>query len=121
VSSDHSSNDSLLRLAHNLRELELVIGPRARPVVIELQASLREAMAKRDRADLPGALETIRQAMERLAMLAGEVDAAQAAEMRLIAHQFVRALSFGDRSGLKTAVNLMRHRAGDSSNQDNDW
>jgi hypothetical protein len=115
--------DPFLKLAENLGELEVVIGPKARPVVAEVRAGLRDAMACRERGDLPGALATIERAMERLAALATQLDPAEGAMMRTLAQHFSRALSAGLKSEAKVAVNAMKSKAGDPQGGDdgNQW
>ena len=83
-----SQPDSFLQLIDRLGELEVVIGPQARPVVAEVQARLREAAAARQGGDVPGALAIIGQAMERLAALAGSLDPFEGNMMRAIAASF---------------------------------
>jgi hypothetical protein len=121
-----SQSDPFLQLIDRLGELEVVIGPQARPVVAEVQSRLREAAAARERGDVPGALAIIGQAMERLAGLASSLDTAEGALMRAIAGSFAQALTAGDRGGAKQAVDVMRSKAGDSSkdkekDKDSDW
>jgi hypothetical protein len=119
-----SQPDSFLQLIERLGELEVVIGPQARPVVAEVQTRLREAAAARERGDVPGALTIIAQAMERLATLAGSLDAAEGALMRAIAGSFAQALGAGDRGGARQAVDVMRSKAGDTSkdkDSKSDW
>jgi hypothetical protein len=114
VASDDLSLDPFLKLADNLGELEVTIGERARPIVAELRQRLRAAVASRERGDLPGSLEQLRGAMERLAAIAGELDPEEGALMRMVAQRFTEALKLGDKGTAKEAVNLMRHRSGDS-------
>jgi hypothetical protein len=64
-----SQQDSFLQLIERLGELEIVIGPQARPVVAEVRNRLRQAAAARERGDVAGALATIGEAMDRLAAL----------------------------------------------------
>jgi len=117
-----SQPDSFLQLIERLGELEVVIGPQARPVVAEVQSRLREAAAARERGDVPGALAIIAHAMERLAGLANNLDAAEGAMMRAIAGSFAQALSAGDKGGAKRAVDVMRTKAGDTSKGEKpDW
>jgi hypothetical protein len=119
-----SQPDSFLQLIDRLGELEVVIGPQARPAVAEVRGRLREAAAARERGDLPATLAIIGQAMQRLAALAGTLDAAEGALMRAIAGSFAQALSAGDKGAAKQAVNLMRGKAGDTSadkDEDSDW
>ncbi len=112
--------DSFLKLGESLRELEVTVGPKARPVIAEVRARLREAASQRESGDLPAALATIRLAMQRLAALGGELDAEEGGLMRLIAERFTQALNFGDKGAAKGVVNFMRHKAGDPKDED-DW
>jgi len=114
--------DSFLKLADGLRELELVIGEKARPVVAGLRAELGEAIASRERGDIADALDKIRRAMERLATLAGELDPAEGMMMREIARVFIASLGSGEKNRAKESVNVMRRKAGDSKDEDRtDW
>jgi hypothetical protein len=119
VSSDNLSLDPFLKLAENLGELEVTIGERARPAVVELRQRLRAAVASRERGDLPGSLEQLRGAMGRLAAVAGELDPEEGALMRMVAQRFTEALKLGDKGTAKEAVNLMRHKSGDPKDEDN--
>ena len=105
--------DSFLKLAENLGELEVVIGPKARPVVAEVRAGLRDAIACRERGDLPGALAAIERAMERLAALGTQLDPTEGAMMRALAQHFSQALNAGLKGEAKVAVNVMKTKAGD--------
>ena len=115
--------DSFLKLAENLGELEVVIGPRAGPVVAEVRAGLRDAMACRERGDLTGALAAIERAMERLVALGSQLDPAEGAMMRTLAQHFSRALSAGLKGEAKVAANVMKNKAGDPQGGDdgNQW
>ncbi len=116
------TNDSFLKFADGLRELEVVIGEKARPVVAQVREELREAVASRERGDMAGTLEKIQRAMERLANLGSEVDPAEGAMMREIAQIFMRSLNFGEKGAAKDVVNVMRHKAGDPKDDDRtDW
>ena len=120
--SDDLSLDPFLKLADNLGELEVTIGERARPVVAELRQRLRAAVANRERGDLPGSLEQLKGAMERLAAIAGDLDPEEGVLMRMVAQRFTEALRLGDKGTAKQAVNLMRQRSGDSnSDDDSKW
>jgi hypothetical protein len=118
VPSDDLSLDPFLKLADNLGELEVTIGERARPIVGELRQRLRAAVACRERGDLPGSLEQLRGAMERLAAIAAELDPEEGALMRMVAQRFTEALKLGDKGTAKDAVNLMRHKSGDPKDED---
>jgi len=114
--------DSFFRLAEGLRELEVTIGPKARPVIAEVRGRLGEAAALRQNGDVPAALGAIRQAMARLAALAGELDPAEGMLMKLIADRFAGALGLGDKGVAKETVNFIRRRAGDPKDDPNtDW
>jgi hypothetical protein len=113
---------SFFKLADGLRELEVTIGPEARPVVAEVRSRLEEAARLRENADLPAALEAIQQAMTQLATLAGKLDPAEGMLMKAIADRFTAALNLGDKGLTKETVNFIRHRAGDPKDDPNvDW
>lgn len=118
MTSDDLSLDPFLKLADNLGELEVTIGERARPAVVELRQRLRAAVASRERGDLLGSLEQLRDAMDRLAAIAGELDPEEEALMRIVAQRFTEALKLGDKGTAKEAVNLMRHKSGDPKDED---
>jgi hypothetical protein len=118
VSSDNLSLDPFLKLAENLGELEVTIGERARPAVVEIRQRLRAAGASRERGDLPGSLEQLKSAMERLAVIAGQLDPEEGALMRMVAQRFTEALKLGDKGTAKEVVNLMRHKSGDPKDED---
>jgi hypothetical protein len=118
VHSDRLSLEPFLKLAENLGELEVTIGDRARPAVVELRQRLRAAAASRERGDLPGSLEQLKSAMERLATIAGELDPEEGALMRMVAQRFTEALKLGDKGTAKEVVNLMRHKSGDPKDED---
>ncbi len=114
--------DALLKLANNLGELEVVIGESARPVVAEVRTRLVEAAGKRSGGDVAGALSSIREAMEKLAALGSRLDPAEGHMMRLVAERFTRALGEGDKGTAKEVVNVMRHKAGDTNDDENtEW
>jgi hypothetical protein len=116
------TNDPFLKLAEALRELEVVIGEKARPVVAQVREELREAVAIRARGDTVGTLKKIHRAMERLANLGAEVDPAEGAMMGEIARIFIQSLNFGQKGAAKDVVNVMRHKAGDPKDDDRtDW
>jgi len=68
------ADDPFAKLAQNLGELEIVIGERARPAIAGVRDGLRNALACRERGDIPGSIAAIRLAMERLAALGGTLD-----------------------------------------------
>jgi hypothetical protein len=114
--------DSFVRLGESLRELEVTVGPNARPVIAEVRAKLAEAAASRGKGDMAAAIDSIRTAMARLAALAGELDPGEGYLMRMIADRFSQALNFGDKGTAKETVNFMRHKAGDPNDDPNtEW
>ena len=116
------ASDSFLKLAEGLRELEVVIGQKARPVVAQVRAELQEAVASRERGDMAGTLEKIQRAMERLANLGSQLDPAEGAMMREISRIFMQSLNLGEKGAAKDVVNVMRHKAGDPKDDDRtDW
>jgi len=116
------AEDPFVQLAGRLGELEIVIGPKAREAVAQVRAGLREAIALRERGDVPAAISAIRSAMERLAALGAELDREEGVAMREIAAQFIQALGVGAKGSAKTAVQAMRKKAGDSGGGDrSDW
>ena len=92
-------------------------------MVAEVRAGLRDAMACRERGDLPGALAAIERAMERLAALGTQLDPTEGAMMRALAQHFSQALSAGLKGEAKVAVNAMKSKAGDPEGGDdgNQW
>jgi hypothetical protein len=122
VAIDAANLNSFLILGESLRELEVTIGPKARPVIAEIRQRLGEAEGRRRDGDAAGAMASIRAAMERMAALAGELDSGEAMLMRMLTDQFSRALLTGDKTTAKGAVKVMRHKAGDPKNDPNsDW
>ena len=114
--------DSFVRLGESLRELEVTVGPNARPVIAEVRAKLAEAAASRGKGDMAAAIDSIRTAMGRLAALASELDPGEGYLMRMIADRFNQALNFGDKGTAKETVNFMRHKAGDPKDDpDTEW
>lgn len=114
--------ESFVRLGESLGELEVIIGPVARPVIAEVRTRLAEAAARQKNGDTAGAIAIIRGAMERLASLAGTLDPAEAMLMRMLSEHFTNALSIGDKNAAKDTVNLIRHKAGDPKDEPNtDW
>lgn len=119
---DAGSFDAFLNVGDSLRELELIAGPKARPVIAAIREGLARAAAQRQAGDLEGAFALIRQAMERVAILGSEIDSEEGAMMRLMAERFGQAFSAGDKDVAKAAVNLMRHKAGDPKDDpDSGW
>ena len=118
----NSADDPFTKLAQNLGELEIVIGERARPAIAGVREGLRDALACRERGDMPGSIAAIRLAMERLAALGGTLDPEEGAVMRIIAERFTAALGAGQKGEAKTSVDVMRRKAGDTKDDDdNGW
>ncbi len=116
------ADDPFTKLAQNLGELEVVIGERARPAIAGVREGLRDALACRERGDMPGSITAIRVAMERLANLGSTLDPEEGAMMRFIAEQFTAALGAGQKGDAKTIVDVMRRKAGDTKDDDKkDW
>jgi hypothetical protein len=116
------SFESFVKLGENLSELEVTIGPAARPVIAEVRTRLAEATARHKNGDTAGAVDIIRGAMERLASLAGTLDPAEAVLMRMLSEHFTNALTIGDKNAARNTVNLIRHKAGDPTDEPNtDW
>ena len=116
------ADDPFTKLAQNLGELEIVIGERARPAIAGVREGLRDALACRERGDMPGSIAAIRIAMERLANLGSTLDPEEGAMMRVIAERFTAALGAGHKGDAKTSVDVMRRKAGDTKDDDDkDW
>lgn len=116
---DTDGFEAFINLGASLRELELIVGPKARPFIAEVREGLAQAAAKRQEGDPNRALMLIRQSMEKLAILGSEVDAREGAMMRFLAERFTQALDAGDKGAAKEAVGIMRHKAGDSKDEPN--
>ena len=114
--------DSFVKLGESLGELEVTVGPDARPVIAEVRARLTEAAALRTKGDMGAAISAIRTAMERLAALASRMDPGEGHLMRMIADRFGQALNLGDKGTAKETVNFMRHKAGDPKDEpETEW
>jgi len=113
---------SFAKLADALRELEVTIGPQARPVIAAVRTRIGEAAGLREQGNVSAAIVAIRDAMERLAALGSELDPAEGMLMKMLAERLAQALQTGDKGAAKESVNLMRHRAGDPKDEpDKDW
>jgi hypothetical protein len=118
---DADGFEAFINLGDSLRELELIVGPKARPFITDVRDGLAQAAARRQAGDANGALMLIRQSMQRLAVLGSEVDAQDGAMMRFLAERFTQALNAGDKSAAKEAVAMMRHKAGDPKDESGEW
>jgi hypothetical protein len=115
-------DDPFTKLAQNLGELEIVIGERARPAIAGVRERLRDALACRERGDMPGSIAAIRLAMQQLAALGSTLDPEEGAVMRIIAERFTEALGAGQKGEAKSNADLMRRRAGDTKDDEKkDW
>jgi hypothetical protein len=122
VPLSNPADDPFAKLAQNLGELEIVIGERARPAIAGVREGLRDALACRQRGDMPGSITAIRIAMERLANLGSTLDPEEGAMMRVIAERFTAALGAGHKGDAKAVVDVMRRKAGDTKDDDKkDW
>ncbi|MFN8543916.1 MAG: hypothetical protein U0807_06910 [Candidatus Binatia bacterium] len=95
-----------------VNELKLAVGPKGAPGLGQVEAMLREALAARDRGDVPRALGRVFDAMERIAELVSADDAAEGAMMRGMAAQFRQALLQGAMGDAKGTAEVMRERSG---------
>ena len=95
-----------------LGDLEVVLGTRVRPVLANVRDTLIAAMAARDRGDVPGAIDHIGRAMNRLTALADELDPAEGALMRALAEHFRAALKRGDQAQAKQSAAVMFEKSG---------
>ena len=93
-------------------ELKVVLGGAAGPGVDRLEAVIQNALAARDRGDVPGAMRGIVGAMELLAELAGNTPGVDAAQLRGMAAMFKQALSHGALGEAKAAAETMREESG---------
>ncbi len=103
---------ALEAVVERLGDLEVVIGPHARPVVAAVRALLRQAMAARDRGDMPAVAARIGEAMDKLSALADELDPAEATLMRALARNFRGALLRGDTVQAKQNAAVMFEKSG---------
>ena len=104
--------EALTALFARMAELKLVLGPAAAGGVDQVEALLREALAARERGDVPVAVARIAAAMETLAGLAGGVIPGDAGAMRAMVEQFEQALRRGAVGEAKQAADVMRDRSG---------
>ncbi len=95
VALSSSRDDPFVRFAESFREFETAGD--AHCVLTGTGAGLREAVARRKRGDMAGALAAIRSAMERLAGASGEIGAAGGV-IREIGRAFMESFN-ADRKG----------------------
>jgi hypothetical protein len=104
--------EPLAALFTRMAELKLVLGPAGAAGVDRVEALLHEALAARERGDVPVAVARIAAAMETLAGLAGGVVPGDATVMRAMVEQFEQALRRGAVGEAKQAADVMRERSG---------
>jgi hypothetical protein len=110
---EHTELAALEGVLSRLDEVGAAFGAEAGAVVDAVRRALIEAMAARDRGDMPAALATIGRAMDRLTLLADDmVDPAEGAMMRAVAQAFRAALLRGDYSDAKQAAAVMMRQSG---------
>jgi hypothetical protein len=112
MAHDHSYPESLNTLLTRLPELEVVLGPQAKPGLLVVQKFLQEAVAARADGDVPKAGVKIGAAMDTLAQLADVLDPQEAALMRMLSVQFKQALSLGEQSEARRVSDVMRQNSG---------
>jgi hypothetical protein len=95
-----------------LGEIEVVLGKQVAPAVAAISATLIEAMAARDRGDAVAAVDHIGRAMDRLTVLADQLDPAEAVLMRALARTFRTALLRGDDPQVQQSTALMLQKSG---------
>jgi len=93
-------------------ELKHALGAGGAERVGALEAIIAEALAARERGDQATALVRIVAAMERLAELASEGGASDAAMLRMMAQQLRQAVGHRDLSQAKEAADVMRVQSG---------
>ena len=93
-------------------ELKHALGPGGAERVGALEALIAEGLAARDRGDGRTAILRIVQAMHRLAELATDSGAPDAAMLRMMAQQFGQAVGHADLSEAKSAAEKMRQQSG---------
>jgi hypothetical protein len=121
MTGEFAAFESFVKLADNLKELEVTVGEKARPAIAAVRARLLEAVARSKDGDDAAAITALRDAMGRLAALGGELDPDEGALMRLMAERFTQALGSGDKDTARHTINFMRYKAGDKSGDDGDW
>lgn len=100
--------DVLMRLD----ELQIVLGTTVAGTLAAIRSSLIEAVAARDRGDAQAAVGAIGKSMDRLSLLADDLDPAEGAMMRMVAQSFRTALLRGDYSHAKQTADVMMQKSG---------
>ena len=104
--------EALETLLTRLPELELILGPQAKPGLESIHRLLQEAVAARAAGDVPRAATCIGKAMDTLSQLANLLDPHEAMMMRLLAAQFRQALGRGDDSEAHRVSDMIREKSG---------
>jgi hypothetical protein len=104
--------EALETLFSRMGELKVVLGPAAAPGVDEVARLLRDGLSARERGDVPTAVARLGAAMDRLAALASDTDAAEGAMMRAVAERFRHALAHGALGEARETADTMRTRSG---------
>jgi hypothetical protein len=114
LKDDHRSDrlsaieDVLLRLD----ELQVVLGTAVGPTLAAVRHALLEGIAARDRGDGAAAIVAVGRAMDALANLAGAMDPAEAALMRMVSETFRAALLRGDVAHARETADVMMQKSG---------
>jgi hypothetical protein len=102
-----------------LGDLEVVLGKDVAPLLAGIRQTVIAAMAARDRGDVPGAVDRIGQAMDRLTALADKLDPAEAVLMRALAQNFRTALKRGDQTQAQQSAAVMFEKSGATERKKN--
>lgn len=103
---------ALEKVVAGLADLEVALGPQLGPGLAGVRTMLIAAMAARDRGDVPGAVQQIGNAMDRLTQLADALDPVEAPLMRALAQNFRSALLRGDEAYAKQSAAVMLQKSG---------
>lgn len=112
MAHDLTYPEALETLLTRLPELEIVLGPQAKPGLESVRLLLREAVTARAGGDVPRAATCISTAMDTLSQLANLLDPHEALMMRMLAAQFRQALSRGDDGEVRRVSDVMREKSG---------
>ncbi len=104
--------EALETLLARLPELVVVLGGRSAEGVARLQALVQQALAARDRGDIPGAARQVLTAMRELAQVAGRSGVPEAPMLAAMAERFAAPLLRGDIAEARGAADLMREQSG---------
>jgi hypothetical protein len=112
MAHEHTYPEALEALLTRLPELEIVLGPQAKPGLQAVGQFLQEALAARASGDVPRATNRIGMAMDKLSQLADLLDPREAMMMRMLAAQFRQALGIGNMGEARRLSDLMREKSG---------